>query len=194
MNGRNAVGAVRADDRQIRHPHLLRRSLFNQADTARAILLPRESLAHGRQQPAVDFVNDLQVPRQHDFEPLDRPFFQGFGEQRVVRVSQRPLRDVPRLIPAKLHVVEQDSHQLGNGYARMRVVKLNGDFVGKRVPILVRFAESPDCVSNRAGSQEILLKESQALAFRRLIVGIQNARDRFSARDFPPVRRRNRRR
>ena len=159
----HAVGAVRADDGQVGHADCLRRAFLDQADARDAALVAGEAVADRIEQAAVDLVDDLQVPRQQHLEPGDRPFLQGLGQQRVVGVGQRPLREVPGLVPAELRFVEQDAHQLGDGHRRVRVVELDGDLLGQRAPVGVAAAEAPHEVGQRAGDQEILLHEAQPL-------------------------------
>ena len=126
VDGRDAVGAVGADDGQVRHPHLA-------APAPSSIRLTRASLRlvagvlrpHVVQEPAVDLVDDLQVPREQGLEQLDRPLLQGLGQQRVVGVGERADGQVPRLVPAELRLVEQDAHQFGDGHRRVRVVQLD---------------------------------------------------------------------
>ena len=45
----------------------------------------------------IDEVDDLHVPGQDFLEHVSVPTFQGLGENRVVRVSTAPSRDVPSL-------------------------------------------------------------------------------------------------
>ena len=66
----------------------------------------------------------------------------------------------------------------------MRVVELNGDLVGQRGPIIAGGAEAADEVGQRAGDEKVFLKESQTFALRRVIVGIQHARDRLGGERF----------
>jgi hypothetical protein len=40
---------------------------------------------------------------------LDWPFFESFGQQRMVGVGQAPLR-LPGFIPSQLRIVEQNPH------------------------------------------------------------------------------------
>src|SRR5437870_5248220 len=106
---------------------------------------------------AVDLEDDLQVARQQHLEPRERPFFERLGQQRVVRVRQRPLGEVPRLIPSEVSLVEQDPHQLGDGDCRVSIVELDGDLFGKRAPVNIGAPESSDQIGQRAGEQEVLL-------------------------------------
>src|SRR5215471_9934863 len=79
--------------------------------------------------------NNFEMPRHHGFEPLKRPFFERLRQQGVVRIGQSPLREVPRLIPPELRIVQQNPHELGNGHRWVRVVQLDGDLLGKGVPV-----------------------------------------------------------
>ena len=98
-------------------------------------------------------------------EPLHRPFLQRFRQQRVVRVSERALREIPRVVPAQFRLVQQQPHQFRHGQRWMRVVELNGDFVGQRGPIIAGSAETTDQIGQRAGDEKVFLKKSQAFAF-----------------------------
>ncbi len=176
MDRRHAVGAVRADDRQVGHAHVLVRAFLDQADALDAAFVAREAGANVVEQPAIDFKNDLEVPRHHHLEPFHRPLLQRFGQQRVVRVAQRSARQVPGLIPSQLRVVEQNPHQLRHRDRRMRIVELDCGLVGQRVPIGVAAPEASDDIGQRACDEKVLLHESQSLSPAGRIVGIQHSR------------------
>ena len=179
VNRGHAVGAVRADDGQVGHADLALGAFLDQAHARDAALVAGEAVANLVEKAAVDLVDDLQVARQQHLEPGERPFLQRLGQQRVVRVGQRPLGEVPGLVPAEVRVVEQNAHQLGDRQRRVRVVELDGDLLGKRAPVGVAAPEAPHEVGQRAGDQEILLHEAQALPHARGVVGIEDARQRF---------------
>ena len=61
----------------------------------------------------------------------------------------------------------------------MGVVELDRDLVWKAAPIGVVAAESAHEVRQRAGHQEILLREAQPLSPLRGVVGIKHARQRI---------------
>ena len=111
------VGAVRTYDRQIGHTKLLGSTvpLFNKAHAMNPFLVARKTSANIAQKTAVDFIDDLELPGQHVFKPRYRPFFKRFGQQGVIGVRQRVLRDVPGFIPFKVHLINQDSHELRHG-------------------------------------------------------------------------------
>jgi hypothetical protein len=179
MDRGHAIGAVRADNRQIRHAHLFDGPLFDQAHARDARLVAGITPPHLVEEPVVNLMDDLEMPRQNVLEPGNRPALERFGKQRMIRVGEDPLRDGPRLIPAEAGVVQQNSHQLRNPHGRMSVVQLNGHLFGQQVPILVLRPELADDVVSRARAQEILLKEPQFLADSRRIVRIEHPGDRL---------------
>ena len=138
-----------------------------------------EAVPNVIEEPAIDFVDDFQLPRQQHFEPGQRPLFQRLGQQRVVRVGQRPRGQIPGFVPAQFGFVEQNPHQFGNGHRRMRIVQLDGHFVRQRVPIGVGSAETAHQIGERAGDEKIFLHESQPLPHARGVVGIKHARERI---------------
>jgi hypothetical protein len=110
VNGCHAVGAVRADDREIGHSDLASSAFFDQAHFLDAPVVGMEAVPDIREQAAVDFADDFQVTRNHDLKPRQRPFLQRLGQQGVVRVRQRLGRDVPGLVPPELGLVQQNAH------------------------------------------------------------------------------------
>ena len=132
---------------------------------ADAAVVAGELRAHVVEEPAVDLVDDLQVPRgSSSSKKRDRPLLQRLGQQRVVGVGQGPHGQVPGLVPAEPGLVEQDAHQLGDGQRGVRVVELDGDLVGQGRPVVAAPAEAADDVGQRAGDEEVLLHEPQPLA------------------------------
>ena len=163
VNRRHAVGAVRADDGEVRHADLLRLALLDEAYARDPSVVAGETGANVVKEAAIDFVDDLELSRQHHLEPWQRPLLQRLGQQRVVRVGERALREIPGLVPSERRLVEEDPHQLGDRKRRVRVVELHRHFVGQRGPVVAGRAETADRVGQRAGHQEVLLQESQAL-------------------------------
>ena len=117
VNGGHAVGAVRADDRQVGHADLCAGRLLHQAHALHAALVAREAASgprSSRRRLISKMISRCRGSKQ--FEPGERPFLQRLGKQRVVRVRQRSLRDVPGLIPSEMRIVQQNAHQLGNSH------------------------------------------------------------------------------
>ena len=80
------------------------------------------------------------------------------------------------MIPTQVGLVEQNPQELGNGQRRVRIVELDGDFLGKCVPIVMGAPETPQEIGDRRGHEEILLHEAQSLAEACRVIGIQDAR------------------
>ena len=108
MRCRDAV-ARGADDRQIRHPHLSRLAFLDQTHSLQSAFVARIAGAHNVEEPAIDFVNDLQMPRQNRLEQPDRASFKRLGQQRVICICQRANQEIPRLLPVYAHIVEAES-------------------------------------------------------------------------------------
>ena len=92
MNGGNAIRAVRADDREIRHTHLALRAFLENAHSLDALAVTREARLHIPAHTAVDLLDDFQMARQHSLKPEHRPSFQRLRQQRMIGVSERPPR------------------------------------------------------------------------------------------------------
>src|SRR5215471_21572231 len=91
----------------------------------------------------------------------------------MVRICQSLSGEVPSLIPSEARFVKQNPHQLRNGHGRVRIVELDGDFLGKRVPVSIALPEAPHEIGQRACDQKIFLHKAQALTLTRGVVGIQ---------------------
>ena len=61
----HAVGAVRADDRQVGHADALLRPLRDQADPRQTAVVAGITGADVVQETAIDLVDDLELPGQH---------------------------------------------------------------------------------------------------------------------------------
>ena len=125
MHRRDAVDAVRSDERQLSHPHPAAGLLVDQGDRGPEIDVAGTALLGERQMTDIDAVDDLQMARQQPFEQFDRPGLERFRQQRVVGVGQRRHRDLPRVVPADVVQIDQDPHQFGDGEAGMGVVELH---------------------------------------------------------------------
>ena len=174
VNGGHAVRAVRSDDGQIGHADFAHRALLDEAHAGETAFVAGEADARLVKMPAVDLVDNFQMTWQQAFEPFQRPFFQCFGQQRMVGIRQCPLRQIPGLVPTEMRVVQQNPHQLGNGHRRVRVVHLDGDFLGKGVPVGVAAPESPHEIAQRAGDEEIFLQEAQPLPHGCRVIRIEH--------------------
>ena len=81
----------------------------------------------------------------------------------MIGVRQSLLCKIPSLVPTEVRFVEQNPHQLRNRHRRVRIVELDGDFLGKRAPVGVALPEAPHEIGQRAGDEKILLHKTQSL-------------------------------
>src|SRR3954463_13422925 len=137
MDSRDTIRAVRTDNGQIGHPNFAPGVLVHQAHSLKAPVIPRKTTAHLIEQPAVDFIDNLEMPGKYDLKPPERPLLQCLRQERVIRVSKGVFRNRPRLIPSKPRLIEQNAHQLWYSHRRMCVVQLECGFLGENVPIVI---------------------------------------------------------
>ncbi len=64
MDRSHAIGAVRSDDGQVRHPHLVFRAFLDEADALDAGLVAGVDPPHLGEETLVDLVDDLELARQ----------------------------------------------------------------------------------------------------------------------------------
>src|SRR6185312_2893109 len=131
VNRRDAIRAVRSDNRKVRHPHLLDGTLLDEAHALRASFIPGIAPPNLAQETAIDLINDFEMPGQGHLEERDGPPLERLRQKRVIRVGERALRDIPGLLPAEAGLVEQNPHELGDRKRRMGVIQLNGHLLGK---------------------------------------------------------------
>ena len=179
MDRGHAVGAVGADDRQIRHANVLRLALLDQAHARSAAGVAGKTRANVVEQPAIDLEDDLELAWNEELHPFDRPALQRLGKQSVIGVGERAARNVPRLVPTEMRFVEQNAHEFRHGEGRMRVVELDRRLVGQKPPIRIRLPKPADGVAQRTRDEEIFLHEPQFAPLQRVVVRIENARQRF---------------
>src|SRR4029453_3771918 len=137
MDGSDTVSAMRTDDSKVGHPNFAFWTLFHKTYSLNPFFISGKASSDLINQATVDFVDDLQVTRQHPFKPDDRPFLKSFGQEGVIRVGQSPLGKVPSLVPSETRFIEQNPHQLRHSHCRMRIIELNTNFVGELFALCV---------------------------------------------------------
>lgn len=180
MKSRDAVYKRRADDREIRHANHLLVAFLDERHPgeARRIAGPLESDL--REESGIDFVDYLEMPRKELFEEADRPLFERFRHERVVRVGERAGRNVPRLVPFEVLFVEKNPHEFRNRNRRMRIVQLNRDAFREEFPVaVVELLEAADNVLERRRAEEVLLLQAEDLSVHRRVVRVEDLRNRF---------------
>ena len=127
----------------------------------------------------IDFIDNLQMSGQDMLHKTDRPFFQRFGEQGVVGISQRFLSNIPCNIPFDGLLIHQNAHKFGNRKCRVSVIHLNIDFIGESGKSIMGFQIAADDIPKGTGNQKIFLNEAQFPAGIHGITGIKNFGDSF---------------
>src|SRR5215469_9212727 len=123
MDGRHAVGAVRAHDGEIGHPDLSLGTFLDEAHPLDTSKVAEEAGARLVAEATVDLEHDLELPRQEPLEPGERPLLQGLGQEGVVRVGEGAAGEAPGLVPWQVRLIEENAHQLGT--ARLGCVSLS---------------------------------------------------------------------
>ena len=80
MDRGHAVGAVGADNREVGHADVLRLALLDQADARHAPRVAGKAGANVVEQPAVDLEDDLELARNEQSHPVDRPALERLGK------------------------------------------------------------------------------------------------------------------
>ena len=81
--------------------------------------------AHLLEEEVVHQAYELHVPRQHRAQHVHGPLLHRLGHDRVVRVIEDLLRQLPGVLLLQALHVDQDAHQLRNGDGGVRVVQLD---------------------------------------------------------------------
>ncbi|MPM34064.1 hypothetical protein SDC9_80645 [bioreactor metagenome] len=173
----DTVDLGRGDGGEVGHPDAPVGVLGDDRHPAGAQLVARERLADLGQEVLVDAVDDLQVARQQAAEQVGRPHLEGLREQRVAGVGEAPVGDLPGLLPLEAALVHQDAHQLRHRDHRVGVVELEDDPVRQVVEVEVLLQLVVDEVAQRAGHEEVLLLQSQLLALRGGVLGVEHLGD-----------------
>ena len=95
----------------------------------------------------------------------------------MIGIAKRALGNAPGEIPVKVLFVHEHAHQFCDGNTRMSVVELNDDLLRELVKRFVLLFIATKNVCDRARDEEVLLLETQHLAFKSSIIGVQNLGD-----------------
>ncbi len=81
-----AIDRMAAHQRQMRHAHLSLGALFDQREALYPLHVAGPGDSHLLQKAFVNFINNLEMPRQDVFQQRHGPFFERFREKRVIRI------------------------------------------------------------------------------------------------------------
>ena len=73
------------------------------------------------------------------------------------------VRNLPRLIPGYVVLIDQHTHQLSHCNAGVRIIQLERYFIRQQAEIAVFLFETRNYALNRCGNEEILLAQTQFL-------------------------------
>ncbi len=183
---RHSIGAVRADKGEVPHPDAPPVVFIDKRDCGGRRLADRMHAVCRRQMTLVNFVNDLQMARQYALEQWNRPGFESFRQQGVIRVRASRDGDVPGLVPGNIVQIDEDAHQLGDGDARMGVVELNGGLVRQGVDRAVRAAVPLHEVLERGGDKKVFLAQAELAPGRCRVARVEDLGQRLGPRLLGP--------
>ena len=96
----------------------------------------------------------------------------------MVGVGEHTVADVPGLVPLESFLIDEDSHQLGDGDGRMGIVQLDGNLVSELAEVIAVCAlVAAENIAYGAGAEEVLLYKTEGLSCLGGIVRIQNVGD-----------------
>ena len=176
---RHAVDVVGRHRGQVRHAHRLGALVVDDRQFAQNLIVAGILEPHLLQETAVDFVDQLQVPRQQRAEQVQAPLLQGLRQQGVIGVGERAAGDVPGFGPIEMFVVEQQPHQFRHGNRRVGVVQLYSPMIRELADRDAAHVEAADHVLQRAAHKEVLLLQPQLAALIGAIVGIEHLGEGF---------------
>ena len=153
----HTIHVMGANGGEVCHPDRLTPLLINDREFALNRLVTGVTQAHLLQEAAVDFVNQLKVPRQQASKQVEIPFFEGLGKQGVVGVSHGTAGDVPRLVPFHVTIIDQQTHQFCHRDGGVGVVELNGPVLREVVNGQPTVIEAAQHVLKGAAHKEVLL-------------------------------------
>ena len=111
------------DDRKVGHADDLVVAVARYDGNFAQFVRPVAEFGFGKfDEAAVDFIDDLQMPRQHPSHHPGRPDFQCFRQQGMVGVGKNFGSDFPGGVPGLSVNVDQLMHHFGDGQRRVGIV------------------------------------------------------------------------
>ena len=97
----------------------------------------------------------------------------------MVGVGKRLRANFPRVVPLQPLLVDEKTHQFGNGDGGVGIVELNRAEIGEPAPIGVDLFVTAQNVFQRTGDEKVLLFQPQLFSQVQFVVRIENLRDVF---------------
>ena len=175
------VGGMRANYAQICHTNL---TVADDAHLGNAIPVSGERLPCVTTEALVDLLDDHMDSGQLQAEEILVPRLKRLGHDGMVGVRADLNHGVPRSVPIKEILVDQDSHQLGNTKGGMGIVDVDRHLIRQIVQRAVYCHMVADNALTGSGNHKILLRQTEQLSFDVIIRRIQHLGDQLRVGAF----------
>lgn len=178
----DAIDSMRANDREVSHPHLLWPSLFDEAHSANLGRVTWVFLLQFGDVDVIDQIDEIHVPWQQVLDQVAAPFLESLWQHSVVGIAECVIDHVPRLLKRQLLFIDQDPQKLNCGYGWMRVIELNLVELSEPrelITIMVLFVVTNDVIET-GRAEKVLLLQPELLACIRRVIGVEDAGDVLS--------------
>ena len=122
MERGDAIDRVTSDNRQVGHADVFMIAFFDNRHTLHTVEIPRPHRLYLAQKAVIDFIDQLQMPRQDVFKQRQGPLFERLWEEGMIGVGQGRLRNSPGFVPGHVVDINQQPHQFRHGQRRVRIV------------------------------------------------------------------------
>src|SRR5262249_1645907 len=99
MDSCYTIRAMRAHDGKIGHANFALGTLFYKAYALNPSFILGKASSDLVNEAVIDFVNNLQMTRQHPLKPDERPFLESVRQESVISIGQSPLGKIPSFVP-----------------------------------------------------------------------------------------------
>ena len=119
----------------------------------------------------VDRVDDHVETGQQLTEDVDGPSLQGLGHDRVVGVGDRGKGDLKGEVEVDALLVHENAHELRTTHRGVRVIGVDGDVVGKMLPVgpMSLLVAAKYRLEASAHKEVLLLKTEQPPVLARVV-------------------------
>ena len=127
----------------------------------------------------VDLVDDHIDPRQHLLEVRDTPFFKSLRQHGVVSERHGLSGYIPGVRPFETLFIDEHSHEFRDAHGRVRIVDVDLNPVRQFFPLVLSVARLVLVYdhTDTGRDQEVLLSQTELLAYTVGVVRIENACD-----------------
>ena len=178
----HAVDAEGHGHAQVGHVHL---PVADDGHVANALPLIGIAFEQLGAHAAVQLLQDHVDAGKRLLHHIDGPALQRLGHDGMVGVGHAAVGDALRHLPGKTLLIDQQTDQLGNRQARMRVVDVEYALVRQQIKVVAKVLfEILDRILQGGAGEEVVLLEAQHLALVVLIFGIEHLGDHLGHLHF----------